>query len=149
MARISLPRSPKGPPRRGAGIPVKELTLSLRLWISSHTPLVYDSHAVPEVVRVPQVEFVQMLYPGDVPQGVDVDRIAVAGLYKLPEGKVYLLDDVDLATLEGRAVLLHDPCITCNIATDSTSPPRACAASSSRPTRPSATTWNSTARKPS
>lgn len=45
-----------------------------------------------------------MLYPGDVPQGVDVDSIAVAGLY----GKVYLLDDVDLATPEGRAVLLHE-----------------------------------------
>lgn len=55
MTRISLHRSPKGPAQRGGGRPVKELTLSLRLWISSHTPLVYDGHAVPEVVCVPHV----------------------------------------------------------------------------------------------
>ncbi len=87
---------------------MKETTLALLLWISSHTPLAYDGHAPPEIMRVPHAELIQILYNGEIPQGVDTKTISIAGLYNYLDGKIYLQDDVDLATAEGRAVLVHE-----------------------------------------
>lgn len=87
---------------------MKELTIALLMWISSHTPLTYDSSNVPDVLFVPQDKLVEILYQGNVPQGLDVDSVSVAGLYNYKDGNIYLLDDIDVSTIEGKAVLLHE-----------------------------------------
>ena len=87
---------------------MKELTIALLMWITSNTPLAYDGSHAPEVIHVPQKQLVQILFEGNVARGVDSERVSVAGLYNFRDGKVYLLDDVDLDTVEGKAVLVHE-----------------------------------------
>lgn len=87
---------------------MKELTVALLMWIGSHTPLAYDGSHAPGVVRVHHDELVQILYQDDRPRDIDVDNVSVAGLYNFKDGNIYLLDSVDVSTVEGRAVLVHE-----------------------------------------
>jgi hypothetical protein len=87
---------------------MKELTLALLMWISSNTPLAYDGLYLPEVVSVRQGELLNILYDGKVPQGTDAVSLEIAGLYHFEDGTIYLAHDVDLATIEGKAVLVHE-----------------------------------------
>lgn len=87
---------------------MKELTVALLMWISSSTSLVYDGAHVPEIVRLPQDKLVHVLYQGEVPRGLDIDSVSVAGLYNFRDGNIYLLESEDLETVEGRAVLVHE-----------------------------------------
>ncbi len=87
---------------------MKELTIALLMWISSHTPMTYDGSHSPNVVTVPHERLVHILYEGDLPQGLDSETVSVAGLYNFHDGNIYLLEDEDLTTIEGRAVLIHE-----------------------------------------
>ncbi|MFQ6021397.1 MAG: DUF6647 family protein [Acidiferrobacterales bacterium] len=87
---------------------MKELTVAMLMWISGHSPLAYDGSHVPDVISVPQGTLVQIFYQGNVPRGPDINNISVAGVYNPRDGTIYLLDDVDLTTIEGRAVLVHE-----------------------------------------
>ncbi len=87
---------------------MKELTIALLMWISSHTPMTYDGAHFPNVVTVPHERLVHILYKGDLPQGLDPEIVSVAGLYNFHDGNIYLLEDEDLTTIEGRAVLIHE-----------------------------------------
>lgn len=88
--------------------PLKELAIALLTWISSHTPLAYDGTHAPEIVVVPKAQLVHVLYEGNVPQGTDASSLTVDGLYNFRDGKIYLRDELDLATVDGRAVLVHE-----------------------------------------
>jgi len=87
---------------------MKELTIALLMWISSHTPMTYDGSHFPNVVTVPHERLVRILYKGDLPQGLDPEIVSVAGLYNFRDGNIYLLEDEDLTTIEGQAVLIHE-----------------------------------------
>lgn len=87
---------------------MKELTIALLMWISSHTPMTYDGAHFPNVVTVPHERLVHILYKGDLPQGLDPEIVSVAGLYNFRDGNIYLLEDEDLTTIEGQAVLIHE-----------------------------------------
>ncbi len=87
---------------------MKELTIALLIWISSHTPMTYDGSHFPNVVTVPHERLVHILYKGDLPQGLDPEIVSVAGLYNFRDGNIYLLEDEDLTTIEGQAVLIHE-----------------------------------------
>ena len=87
---------------------MKELTIALLMWISSHTPMTYDGSHFPNVVAVPHDRLVHILYEGDLPQGLDPETVSVAGLYNFRDGNIYLLEDEDLTTIEGQAVLIHE-----------------------------------------
>ena len=87
---------------------MKELTIALLMWISSHTPMTYDGSHFPNVVTVPHERLVHILYKGDLPQGLDPEIVSVAGLYNFRDGNIYLLEDEDLTTIEGQAVLIHE-----------------------------------------
>lgn len=87
---------------------MKELTLALLTWIGSHTSLTYDGNVLPQIIRVDQHQLVRILYDGSLPQGLDIDRVTVEGLYNFRDGKIYLSSDTDLATTEGQAVLVHE-----------------------------------------
>ena len=87
---------------------MKELTIALLMWISSHTPMTYDGSHFPNVAAVPHEQLVHILYEGDVPQGLDLETVSVAGLYNFRDGNIYLLEDEGLTTIEGQAVLIHE-----------------------------------------
>lgn len=87
---------------------MKELTIALLMWISSHTPMTYDGSHFPNVATVPHEQLIHILYEGDVPQGLDPETVSVAGLYNFRDGNIYLLEDEDLTTIEGQAVLIHE-----------------------------------------
>jgi hypothetical protein len=87
---------------------MKELTIALLMWISSHTPMTYDGSHFPNVVAVPHDRLVHILYEGDLPQGLDPETVSVAGLYNFRDRNIYLLEDEDLTTIEGQAVLIHE-----------------------------------------
>ncbi len=87
---------------------MKELTLALLTWIGGHTSLAYDGNGLPEIVQVDQHQLVRILYDGSLPQGLDIDRVTVEGLYNFRDGKIYLSSNIDLATTEGQAVLVHE-----------------------------------------
>ncbi len=87
---------------------MKELTIALLMWISNHTPMTYDGSHFPNVVTVPHERLVHILYKGDLPQGLDPEIVSVAGLYNFRDGNIYLLEDEDLTTIEGQAVLIHE-----------------------------------------
>ena len=94
-------------PGKGREEGVKELMLSLLTWISVNTPLAYDGAPLPELVRASENQLTHMSFHGELPQGTKADR-SVVGVYLPEEHNVYLSNDVDLATVEGRAVLLHE-----------------------------------------
>ena len=87
---------------------MKELTLALLTWIGGHTSLAVDGNDLPQIVQIDQPQLVRILYDGSLPQGLDIDSVTVAGLYNFRDGKIYLSNNVDLGTIEGRAVLVHE-----------------------------------------
>jgi hypothetical protein len=87
---------------------MKELMLSLLIWISANTPFAYEDTPLPGVVTASEEEMVQIRFRGDVPEGIDMDSVAAAGLYVFEARNVYLWDQIDLKTVEGKAALLHE-----------------------------------------
>ena len=87
---------------------MKELTLALLTWIGSHTSLAYDGNVLPQIVQVDQHQLVRILYDGNLPQGLDIDRVTVEGLYNFRDDKIYLSNRLDLTAIEGQAVLVHE-----------------------------------------
>jgi hypothetical protein len=82
--------------------------LSLLIWIGANTPLAHEATPLPGVVTASQEEMVQIRFRGDVPEGIDMDSVAAAGLYVFEERNVYLWENIDLRTVEGKAALLHE-----------------------------------------
>lgn len=87
---------------------MKELTLALLMWVSGHTSLAYDDGDLPQIAQIDQHQLVRVLYDGNLPQGLDIDSVAVEGLYNFRDGKIYLSKNIDLTTPLGRAVLVHE-----------------------------------------
>ncbi len=87
---------------------MQELVAALLLWMGSNTSLGYQGEIMPDVVLVSPAALAVVMFEGDVPEGVDVDRMRVAGLYNFKDQTVYLRDDIDLATVPGRALLVHE-----------------------------------------
>ncbi len=87
---------------------MKELTIALLMWIGSHTSMTYDGSHFPNVVKVPHDRLVHILYEGELPQGLDPETISIAGLYNFRDGNIYLLENEDLTTIDGQAVLIHE-----------------------------------------
>jgi hypothetical protein len=87
---------------------MKELTLALLTWIGAHTSLAYDGSDLPQIAQIDQRQLVRILYDGSLPHGLDIDSVTVEGLYNFRDGKIYLSNTIDLATTEGRSVLVHE-----------------------------------------
>ena len=62
------------------------------------------------IVGVDQQQYADhcTIFWGDLLQELDVDSVSVAALYNYKDGKIYVLNDVDISTTEGKGVLLHE-----------------------------------------
>jgi Zn-dependent peptidase ImmA (M78 family) len=87
---------------------MKDIVVSLLLWISSNSSLVYDGTTTPGVIKVDKHELVNEMYDGSPPFALNVNNVSAIGLYNFNKGDIYLLDRIDLDTVEGRSVLLHE-----------------------------------------
>jgi hypothetical protein len=87
---------------------MKELTLALLMWIGSHTPLAYEDTPLPSVATASQKELTVIRYRGDVPEGFEMDTGSTVGVYLFEERKIYLWENYDFTTVEGKAALVHE-----------------------------------------
>ena len=87
---------------------MKELTLALLIWINAHTPLAYEDTPLPSVATASQEELQQIRFRGDMPEGVETDTVNTVGVYVFQERKIYMWEDFDFATVEGKAALVHE-----------------------------------------
>ena len=87
---------------------MQELIVVLLIWISSNTPLAYNDSHVPAVIKVPQAKLVRLRYQGNLPNNLDVNSINLDGVYNFEDSTIYLNDSIDLSTIEGQAVLVHE-----------------------------------------
>lgn len=87
---------------------MKELTLALLIWINGHTPLAYDDTPLPSVSTASLVELQQIRHRGDMPEGVESDTANTVGVYVFQERKIYMSENFDFDTVEGKAALVHE-----------------------------------------
>ena len=87
---------------------MKDIVVSLLLWISSQSSLVYDGTTTPGVIKVSKHELVNEMYDGAPPFSLNVNAVTAIGMYNFNKGDIYLLDHIDLNTVTGRSVLLHE-----------------------------------------
>jgi len=77
-------------------------------WINGHSTFKYDVHDAPDVQKVPASELASIAFGGNLPKNVNPANLRIYGLYNFNDQTVYLLDTIDLATEQGKAILLHE-----------------------------------------
>lgn len=82
--------------------------LTLLVWISSNTSFTYNSAPLPDIHLVSHDQLVEMLFESDALQNRNSKDINVEGLYNFLENDIYLLEDIDLSTAEGKSALIHE-----------------------------------------
>ncbi len=87
---------------------MKELVISLLLWISSNSQLAFDDNDLPDVIQVSKSELVSEMYEGSPPYALNINNVSAVGLYNFKKKDIFLLKKIDLNTIKGRAVLLHE-----------------------------------------
>ncbi|MGH1486639.1 MAG: DUF6647 family protein [Cellvibrionaceae bacterium] len=85
---------------------MKEVLLSLVMWISQNSSFVYDGQALPEVKQISNAQLAHIMFAGNVPAGYD--EHGLVALYQNTEEMIYISDTVDLDTDYGKSVLLHE-----------------------------------------
>ncbi len=66
---------------------MSDILAALLVWIGSNTALSHDGVHVPDVVKLPQEQLVEVLFRGAVPADIDVSEVGVDGLYNFDEDK--------------------------------------------------------------
>ncbi|MGH1539961.1 MAG: DUF6647 family protein [Arenicella sp.] len=87
---------------------MKELIVSLLMYISQNTGLVYDGKDVPMIQFVSKVQLVSIQHQGDVPSGFDYKTSGAIGLYNHENDTIYLAHSIDEKSEYGKSVLLHE-----------------------------------------
>lgn len=85
---------------------MKEILLSLVVWISQHSGFVYDGQTLPNVKHVSNQELANIMFAGNVPAGYD--EYGLMALYNNHNRTIYVTDTIDLDTDYGQSVLLHE-----------------------------------------
>ena len=87
---------------------MQDLVAGLLLWIASNSTLPNTAGEHPSVAFVSPSALVEVMYQGNVPAGVDRESTRVAGLYQFKQNIIYLRDDIDVRSIKGRALLVHE-----------------------------------------
>jgi hypothetical protein len=93
---------------------MSEVLFSLILWISQQSTFTsVPMDQLPDVNIVDQPELVEILFKGNLPASLTTDQYdhlldSVQAVYNNDENAVYVSERVDLASADGRAVLLHE-----------------------------------------
>ncbi len=93
---------------------MKEVIVSLLLWINAHSGMGYDpSLGLPDLERVSPEVLVTKRFKDDVPEtlsapGIDRLKVGLLAIYNNDNSTIYVSDHVDLDSARGHAVLLHE-----------------------------------------
>ncbi len=85
---------------------MKEVLMTLLLWINQQTGLTFNEHQLPDVQQVPNSQLALIMFSGDIPIGYNEDRLL--GLYDHDRGIIYISDGIDLDSTYGKSVVLHE-----------------------------------------
>ena len=85
---------------------MKEVLLSLMIWISQNSALVNEGLVAPEVKRVSNDTLAQIMFQGDVPAGYDENGLMA--LFNHHDDTIYVSERIQLETDYGQSVLLHE-----------------------------------------
>lgn len=86
----------------------EELAAGLIAWINNHSSFNYDVNDIPPIKKVSAREIAEVAFGGALPKAVNPKNLQIFGLYNFNEKAVYLLDSIDIATNEGKGILLHE-----------------------------------------
>jgi len=85
-----------------------ELAEGLLNWLKLHSSFNIEDINVPEINKVSADEIANIAFGGKVPLSVEQGELKIFGLYNFQNKTVYLLESVDLDTIQGKAILLHE-----------------------------------------
>lgn len=96
---------------------MKEILVALMVYASQQFPMLAipdDSNQLVEndkaltVEVVSKTELVSIAFEGEVPAGFNYESSTTIGLYNHKNNTIYLNDNVDMDTIFGKSVLLHE-----------------------------------------
>lgn len=85
---------------------MKEVMFTLLLWVSQHTGLSIDTNNLPLVKQLPNDQLATIMFRGDVPAGYNQHRLL--GVFQHHENIIYISESIDLNTIYGQSVLVHE-----------------------------------------
>ncbi len=87
---------------------MKEMVIGLLVWISNTSALQYNPEFIPDVAVVSKGDLIALAFPHRTVADLPIGNCKVLGLYNYEDESVYLSNTIDLARIEGRAILLHE-----------------------------------------
>jgi len=87
---------------------MKELLVSLLVWISAETGLEYDGKSAPTLEFASQEALARLQYDGVLPETFDSKTHSFLGLFDHNQQKIYLLDSIKPKSVNGRSILVHE-----------------------------------------
>lgn len=77
-------------------------------FISNETRSLDANFRIPNIERVSSNEMLKVAFGGKLPKNVNMKSLQIYGLYNYKNKSIYLLNEIDLATDAGKAILLHE-----------------------------------------
>lgn len=87
---------------------LEQLAGKLLGWLNEHTAYEYNVEHIPDIKTVSTRQIAEVAFGGKLPQAVNAENLNIYGLYNFNEHAIYLLDSIDLNTVEGKGILLHE-----------------------------------------
>lgn len=87
---------------------IENLMDNLVEWINQHTSFQHHVDKLPKLVLADTNIIAEVAFGGKLPGNVDASSLNIMGLYNFNEKAIYLLDELDLNTEEGKGILLHE-----------------------------------------
>jgi len=87
---------------------MKELIISLLMFISQNSNLQYDENQHVSVIPVDSLTLTMIAHNGRLPKGRDYRSESIVGLFHQGSQTVYLSDKLDLDSSYGQSVLVHE-----------------------------------------
>lgn len=91
-----------------ADTPEEDLMRALLGWINDNSSYNYDLVSLPNIVKVSNIEIAQIAFGKELPAAIDPGSLGIKGLYNFNNKTIYILDTLDLAQEQDRAILLHE-----------------------------------------
>ena len=85
-----------------------ELIRLLLDWLTNRTAMEYNRDHIPEVKRASNEDLLEIAFSKNVPLASDMSKVSIFGLYNFKTNTIFLRNDVNLKTPEGKAVFLHE-----------------------------------------
>ena len=87
---------------------IENLMDNLVEWINQHTSFEHQVETLPKLIIADPNIIAEVAFGGKLPGNIDASSLNIMGLYNFNEKAIYLLDELDLNSEEGKGILLHE-----------------------------------------